>query len=203
LLSKTWRMRILLIGDSHVRGMGGALELLNEEVATMTILVGRRTSIVRSAYEAKLVSAQRFSPEVVVLHSGHNDIVAHDYYNPTPTHILPYFDELQSFRRAIEWNHPSSRVFLSSLLPRTPSHGFSLVKKMAYNKLAIRYREMLRAHARDRSYNVLYSNVLWKSIRKCEEKDNYFLSDGLHLDVDGKADMAKEWLSVLLATSGQ
>jgi hypothetical protein len=68
-------MRILIVGDSHVRGMGGALELLDKNVATMTILVGRRTSIVRSAYEDKLVSAQRFSPEVVVVHCGHNDIV--------------------------------------------------------------------------------------------------------------------------------
>ena len=182
-----------------MRGMGGALELLDEDVSTMTVLVGRKTSIVRSAYKARLVSAQWFSPEVVVLHSGHNDIVAHGYYNPTPTHILPYFDELQSFRQTIEGDHPASRVYLSSLLPRTTGSGFGLDRKIAYNKLAIRFREMLRSHAKDRSYNVLYSNVLWKSIRKWEEKEDYFLADGLHLDGEGKTAIAKEWLSVLCA----
>jgi lysophospholipase L1-like esterase len=190
-------MRLLIVGDSHVRGMGDAVERLDKRVSTMTVQVGRRTSIVRSAYEYKLVSAQSFSPEVIVVHSGHNDIVAHKYYNPTPTHLLPFFDELQSFRQAIEGNHPTSRVYLSSLLPRAPCNRFSTVQKIAYNKLAIRFREMLRANARDQSYSVIYNNVLWKSIQKWEEKGVFFLADGLHLDVDGKAEMAKEWLSIL------
>ena len=86
---------------------------------------------------------------------------------------------------------------MSSLLPRAPGNRFTTDQKIAYNKLAIRFREMLHANARDQSYNVLYNNVLWKSIRKWEEKEVYLLADGLHLDVDGKAEMAKEWLSVL------
>ena len=163
----------------------------------MTIQVGRKTSVVRAAYENRIASARGFSPDVIVVHSGHNDIVGHKYYNPIPSHILPYFDELQSFRRLIEGNHPNSRVYLSSLLPRKPCTKFSPVQKIAYNMLAIRCREMLRASARDQNYNVIYNNVLWKSIRKCEEKGVFFLTDGLHLDTGGKEEMAREWLSVV------
>jgi lysophospholipase L1-like esterase len=180
-----------------MRKMGDVIEELDGGVTTMTILLGRRTSLVRSAYMSRLVAAQGFTPDIVIAHCGHNDIVAHSVHNPNPTHILPYFGELQSFWHVLEGNHPTSRVYISSLLPRAPGYSFSTAQKIAYNKLAIRFMEMMRSDTRDLGYGVLYNKVLFKSIRKWEEKSEYYLADGLHLNKAGKKEMAREWLATL------
>jgi hypothetical protein len=138
-------MRILLIAYSHGRDMGVKLNNVGRRNTILPIYVGRKLSVVDALYTSKIAQIRNFHPEVVIVHCGHNDVMAHPVYNTHPQHIKYFVPVLVSFCNKIREDHPGARIYLSSIYPRSIGYHFSEDSRQKYNKLAFRYGELLRS----------------------------------------------------------
>ena len=188
-------MRILLLADSHgIRMDMKMMDRINGCVVK-SVQVSQRTSLIRRKYVSKLDEIIRFRPDIILLHTGHNDIMRHPVHNQHPTHLKYYFEELQNFCSLLMANHPHALFLLSSAFPRTVGPAMDSVKKRQYNRLAVRLGAMVRAYAIRGNFGYLLNSVLWISVRQLEEQANLFRSDGLHLTSAGQDAVADGWVS--------
>ena len=132
-------MRLLLVADSHGREMGSVIRGINKEWTVLTVRVSSQTAAVRERYLQRLSEIRQFEPEAIVLHVGHNDISHHAYYNPDPKHVKDFFPAILEFVGLLQGNHPSARVFYSSVFPRSTGPNMNDKNRHSYNKLASRF----------------------------------------------------------------
>jgi lysophospholipase L1-like esterase len=187
-------MRLVLVTDSHGRGL--AVELVAQRI-------GRKLSAIRGLYRRRLRVLQRFQPDVVVMHLGHNDLVAHTSYNPRPLFITAVMHQIMEFVTEITVTLPHTRIIVSSVLPRVNSSEFDAEKTVKYNRIARRFGEMVRSAGNKPDANFIgtINRGFWGRIARCEVLPNNHLSDGLHLSENGKALLIRGWVA-LLASSG-
>ena len=127
---------MLLISDSHGHDMATILHEVQPGCAVMVVQVGRNISAIRLMYSAKLRGILSFKPEVIVVHLGHNDIVAHPVHNPSPRHLKYFVPVLLDFCETIQMDHPAARLMISNLFPRTVGPRFTESMRKGYNRLA-------------------------------------------------------------------
>jgi lysophospholipase L1-like esterase len=187
-------MRILLLADSHGIGMDMKLMARISGSVVMSIQVSQRTSLIRRKYMIKLREVTRFRPDIVLLHTGHNDIMYHHVHNRHPTHLKYYFEELQRFCYVLRSNHPQALFVMSSAFPRTVGPYMDIVKKRQYNRLAVRFGAMVRSYAIQQNFGYVLNSELWVSIRQLEEHAGLFRTDGLHLTSAGQNIVADGWV---------
>jgi lysophospholipase L1-like esterase len=187
-------MRILLISDSHGHAMGSTIEGLDSECHVMTVSVGGKLGSIRAMYNARLGEVMRFMPDVIIVHSAHNDVMPHPRYDNKPIFMRFFIPQLERFRTHLLANHPLSIIYFSSMLPRTTGPDFNSSQRDSYNKLCIRFRDMLRSAANRGGYRVLLNCSMWASVRFSREKAGQHLLDGLHLNSTGRNNVAQEWL---------
>ena len=146
---------------------------------------------------------QRFRPEVVVLHLGHNDLVAHTSYNPKPLFITAVVHQVMEFVVEIKSTLPQSRILVSSILPRVVSSDFSDEKTVKYNRLARRFGEMIRSAGNKpgSSFIGTVNRGFWGRIARCEVLPDNHLLDGLHLNDTGKALLVRGWVTILVTAA--
>ena len=188
-------MIILLVSDSHGHVMGSTIEGIDSECQVMTISVGGKLGSIRSMYNARLNEVLLFRPDVIIVHSGHNDVMPHPRYDSQPVFMKFFIPQLERFRTQLLTNHPLSVIYFSSMLPRTTGPDFDSRQRDSYNKLCIRFRDMLRAAANRGGLKVLLNCSMWASVRFSREKPGQHLLDGLHLNGTGRKTVAQEWLS--------
>ena len=188
-------MRILLLADSHGIRMDMKIMDRISGCVVKSIQVSQRTSLIRRKYVSKLSEITRFRPDIILLHTGHNDIMHHPVHNQHPTHLKYYFEELQRFCCLLRANHPHALFLLSSAFPRTVGPAMDSIKKRQYNRLAVRFGAMVRAYAIRRNFGYVLNSVLWISVRQLEEQANLFRSDGLHLTSAGQDAIADGWVA--------
>ena len=140
-------MNILLLTDSHGHSMDAALKSIQPGCKVYTISVGGNIGGIRSMYSARLNEVLTFSPDVIIIHSGHNDVIPHPRYDNHPIYMKFFLPLLDNFRGLLQSNHPLAKVYVSSPFPRTTGPNFTLKQRDSYNKLAIRFRYMLRSAA--------------------------------------------------------
>jgi hypothetical protein len=114
--------RILLIGDSHIKEMKPlfiAHAPKDTEVTIFTIQLGRGVNEIAAKYRDNLLQAYYFDPNIVILHAGHNNIASHHWYNPIPDHPRTVANDTLLLASEIKTNFPNSKVFISTVFPRT------------------------------------------------------------------------------------
>ena len=136
-------MQILVISDSHGKGMVNILRSQGVEARFMSIIKGRPLLGIRKRYRASLQRIRRFSPDKILMHMGHNDMVRHHLYNPQPKFITCVVRMVIEFAVEILSSFPSSELYISSLLPRVAGGGLSAEGARKYNRLAKRFGEHL------------------------------------------------------------
>ena len=191
---------MLLITDSHGRGLSTKMERLDTRLSVLNIRVGAKLSSIRGVYRRKLGSIRDYQPEVVILHFGHNDLVPHARHNPNPLFLTAVIHQIQEFVTEVSSNLPDVRIIVSSILPRMPADGFGITKAASYNRLARRFGEIIRGLGN--KANSLFAGIvnrgLWGRIARSEPlAGSFHHSDGLHLNSAGKNLLVRGWLIVL------
>jgi lysophospholipase L1-like esterase len=193
-------MRVLLITDSHGRGLSTKMERLDTRLSVLNIRVGAKLTSIRGVYRRKLGSIRDYQPEVVILHFGHNDLVPHARHNPNPLFLTAVIHQIQEFVTEVAANLPDVRIIVSSILPRMPANGFGNARTASYNRLARRFGEMIRGlgNRADSLFTGIVNRGLWGRIARSEPLGGCFHhSDGLHLNPEGKQLLVRGWLVVL------
>jgi hypothetical protein len=78
-------MCALVLSDSHGKGLKAVFEEIRPAWDVMGVAYGRKTQELLLHYEERKGQIEQFRPDVIVLHSGHNDVAAH----PGTIPILP------------------------------------------------------------------------------------------------------------------
>jgi hypothetical protein len=138
-------MKVLVISDCHGKNLKSVMEKLKSGWIFMTMPLGRKTSEIRQYYLSRRASIDHFHPDMIILHSGHNDITAHPIHNQEPTFLKQFFPHLLDFVELIRGHYPYSTVYLSSIFPRTTGGSLSADQVFQYNKMARRFNELVRA----------------------------------------------------------
>jgi lysophospholipase L1-like esterase len=191
------KMRVLVIADSHGKKLQAIFERLEPAWTVLIVTLGRRTNLLSDLYDSRRMELIRFRPDAIILHSGHNDIVAHARHNREPIGVRELFPKVMSFRRKLVDNHPLATVFLSSLYPRTQGADFSLEQVGIYNRMAKRHMESVRSASKSGGFRRLLNRVLWVSVKQCKEEIKYFDRGGLHLNAEGREAICVAWIAQL------
>jgi lysophospholipase L1-like esterase len=195
-------MRVLLITDSHGRGLASKMERIDTSLSVLNIRLGQRLSAIRGLYRRKLRSVQDYSPQAVIIHLGHNDLVPHAKHNPSPLFITSVIHQIREFVEEIASNLPDTIIFVSSILPRVVGEHFGIAKVGSYNRLARRFGEMVRSFGNKPGSNFygIVNRSLWGRIARSEVlPGNHHHSDGLHLNAEGKNLLVRGWIKALYA----
>jgi hypothetical protein len=132
-------MRLLIVSDSHGRGLEAIIQRDYKDWNVMTVWVGAQLEYVRSKYYDQMQEVYEFNPTYVILHVGHNDIMYHPHHNDSPQHIKYYFPEVIEFLQLLQGYHPLTKVFYSTIFPRCEGYDMTAVEKRNYNVLAGRF----------------------------------------------------------------
>jgi lysophospholipase L1-like esterase len=194
-------MRILVLADSHGKDMAGVLKGISKSSTILVISIGRGVDEICAKYLQKLRDVNNFHPEGIIVHLGHNDLVAHPVYNMQPDHLKYYFPRIVSFVTLLQTHHPNSRVVLSSLYPRTEGYLFDSERKLQYNTGARRFSDKVRSSARRGNFRFCLNEMLWTSARKFKEDPSMFCLDGLHLIAEGRVAVGQGWIRALTSDS--
>jgi hypothetical protein len=73
-------MRLVLLTDSHGKGMVEMLKRYKPEWEIMIVRVGRKALAISYMYDIQLSTIGRFQPTSFLIHMGHNDLCYHSTY---------------------------------------------------------------------------------------------------------------------------
>jgi hypothetical protein len=194
-------MRVLIVADSHGKKLQAMFTSLEPAWTVLIVTLGRRTDLLCDFYNSRRTELIRFRPDAVIMHSGHNDIVAHARYNREPIGVRELFTKVMDFRMRLVSDHPSAEIYLSSMYPRTEGDNFSKEQVGVYNRMAHRHMESVRSASNGGGFHRMLNRELWKSVKKCEENSSYFDRDGLHLNVTGRKVVCEAWITQVKAGS--
>jgi lysophospholipase L1-like esterase len=187
-------MRILIVTESHRRGLAEVFRAEKSGWKVLTVRVGRTLPIVRAAFMARLREIRRFRPDCVVLHVGHIDVVPHTKYNTENQHIKYFFPAVIAFLKLIKELLTGACVMYSSLFPRSLGQGMDQEQKYKYNKLAGRYGVRAKAVCTEEGIPYILNGTLWHSAKKGQEKAELFDEGRLHLSKDGRVAVVRRWI---------
>jgi lysophospholipase L1-like esterase len=190
--------KIMILGDSHCRGMDEALKTCDPSIHTLAIIHARGTRAIAGRYQSAVSCATAFTPDYIFVHCGHNDLVFHSSLNPVPINSEDSRTHTIDLALLLQRNHPDAKIIISALFPRTFTRKSTLFKDevAAFNRLAKRHGQRLRSQASRLPIPIMVAlNMpLWRRISKSEETAKHFLPDGLHINNDGKKTLAGAWL---------
>ena len=190
-----------MISDSHGRGLGRIMESLDHGLTVMTLRKGRKIPAIRALYREKLRSVRRFSPEVVYIHMGHNDLVPHTLHNTRPLFSTSVLHQLREMVQEVSETLPGVYIFVSSILPRVDGDNSGITGVAAYNRMAKRFGEMVRSASRGPGafFLSIVNRTMWGRIARCEPLGGLHKDDGLHLNPSGRRRLATGWIQLLNA----
>jgi lysophospholipase L1-like esterase len=195
-------IRLLIIGDSHCREMGGYIANINNGIKMLTVCKGRQSDEIRELYRARIPNIISFDPQVIILHYGHNDLSYHVRHNQQPSLSRDLASETATFAGVVQRLCPKATIHLSAVFPRTFKRKSSLSQSqvVSYNRTAKRHGHRIREVAERDGFQHIYNIPLWSKISKYEEKPNLYLIDGLHLNVAGSEAIANCWVEHIVPT---
>ena len=177
--------------------MSDCIHGLDTRWTVKLVVEGRGTPVVRDSYMSRLSELVDFTPDAVLMHLGHNDIVHHPRHNPSPLSSSLAFTRVMRFMDEVTRDLPMARVVYSSLFPRAVGSSMSPEEKNMYNTEACIYGEMVtRASIAEHRHFVL-NRCLWESPVDGLERSALFMADGLHLNWMGKRQVAREWMRAM------
>ena len=198
-------IKVVIVGDSHCRGMDAALKASHPGIHTLSVIQPRGTLAIRESYRLAASSVTFFDPNFIFIHCGHNDLVFHPQHNLHPINSEETRARTLDLAEFIQSNHPNSKTIISALFPRTFTHRSPLPQEevAAFNRLAKRHGQRLRAQASllPRPITVSLNMPIWNRISKAEEVHDMFLKDGLHLTDTAKISIAGAWIKIISPNS--
>jgi hypothetical protein len=190
-------MKAVVIADSHGAQMGRYIQQIDRSWDVRVVKVGRVTPLLRDEFYARRAELQRFSPEVILLHAGHNDIRYHPLHNQHPVSNVECFRYSMRFMNELYALFPRSRVIYSSVFPRSRGPQMDLAQKKAYNGEADLFGRLVESACTREGREYTLNDVLWFKCDGGREHPVYFDEGGLHLSVLGKEAIAREWMTVM------
>jgi lysophospholipase L1-like esterase len=192
-------MRLLLLTDSHGRGMPEELLQHDDTLRIHHILIGGKLSEIRGEYRRCLSEILQFRPTTILIHCGHNDVNYDEGRNPYPKYHRVVVHQLREMVTECNVNHPRARVFVSSLLPRVYGYRYSMEDSLRYNRLAKRFGELVKNAARlqDPRFVYVLNGRVWADMSIGEPKPMYYKPDGLHLNPMGMYHLGSSWYEAI------
>ena len=190
-------MRVILITDSHGKGMGQEMTKIDNDLEIMTISVGEKSSIVWSQVEAESDDIWKFWPEVFLIHLGHNDVVWNPKHNRQPLHPQEVFSLLLGKVQKLRDEYPGCRILVSNMFPRTVGPYFPMDRKGRYNMMVYQYGKTMREQLPSLGIEVILNGILWFKPSQGREYPIFLKPDGLHLSDVGKNFVAGRWVQAL------
>ena len=187
-------MRLLIVADSHGRGMGSQVKKENKNWDAIVVRVGRVAPEVYKAYEDLVPDIRKFRPEACVLHVGHNDLTYHSRFNPNPMDMMSFLKYVLGFIDRIQSDLPPCRIHYSSIFPRTVGYKMGKVAKETYNAMAVEYSREVTELFQRRRMPYIINDSLWFSMPEGREHPVFFQTDGLHLSALGREFVIREWM---------
>jgi hypothetical protein len=189
-------VRLLLVGDSHMRDMDFFVQAIRPTYSTFTVCIPSSIDDIMTAYRSKFGNITTFDPEYCLLHMGHNELAYHPAHNVSPRQSRDVIRRTMAVAREIQTDFPTARIITSATFPRTTAYYSHLNPKeiRIYNKTAKRHGQRIRAASSPLNYESSMNNPLWKHISKYEEDPKYYRTDGLHLNPVGMLTIAKCWM---------
>jgi hypothetical protein len=173
-------MKLCVLSDSHGRNMRDFLLEWEPEWEIQVFSLGRQLSEIRNLYISKKDQINRFAPDALILHAGHNDLSHHSIFNPVPTQPLHFFAKTLGFLDQLTDDLVDCDVYYSSLFPRSVGPSYNWDRKNQYNECVIGFGRMV-AHVcsmEERPY--LINESLWLDPESSEENSSYVDDRGLH-----------------------
>ena len=190
-------MKLVIVADSHGRGMGSVIHGLDKDWIVLTVFVSGQTGAVRGRYLDRLSEIRQFEPDRIILHVGHNDLNFHPRHNQDPQFVKELFPFVLDFVSLLRSNHPTARVHYSSVFPRKVGPHMNDAERASYNKLASRYGCLTQSTCKKEGHRFMLNGVLWLSVRQARENTACFREDGLHLSAIGQEVVARDWMREL------
>ena len=193
-------MKIVLIGDSHCRDLDAALSLMFPSFRIFTITVGAQINDIIASYISSIPAITTMNPAYIIIHMGHNNIVYHSKYNPTPDETPKSIAEQTiTFANEVSSHHPTSKIYVSTIFPRTHTRTSTISPHdvVMYNKKAKRHGQRIQTLAQRAGLNHFMNNSMWLKISISLEDSSQFRGDGLHLSKEGAKKIIIEWLTIL------
>jgi lysophospholipase L1-like esterase len=190
-------MRVLIIGDSHCRELDVALIHNRRSIHTYSVYAPRKIPNIVLRYQSELANIIHFAPTALILHLGHNDIAYHHHLNGNPTHPRTVAQNVVQFAQLVANNHPGIQIFISTVYPRTctPTSYFGPHDTISFNKKMKRYGQHLRTLTNAAGFTIFLNNIMWRRISRSLEEASHFSDDGLHLSIEAKIIVTREWLA--------
>jgi hypothetical protein len=191
-------MRLVLLTDSHGKGMVEMVNKYKPDWELKIIRVGRKASAVSYLYDIELSSIGRFKPSSFLVHLGHNDLCYHSVCNQQPMSVSDFMGILETFLLKIRIDFPHSGIMYSSLLPRSVGPRMGFEQHLLYNLMAISFADQARARLNSLGYDFVSNESLWYNRQEGIEHPIFFGADGLHLRAVGQEFVAKGWIEALV-----
>lgn len=193
-------MRLCLITDSHGKEMDDYIRQIDPSVEVFSIIRGSNMSVIYQTYLGSISELRVFSPDVIILHMAHNNLLFHPVKNRYPTPMNEVVQKTEDFVAHIKSTMPGVAVSVSCMFPRTvtnqslaAAYPFGENDRVSFNEMAMRYREKISD--RRRGLTVIFNKMMWKGQKARKEDTSLYGTDGLHLNPVGKQTVAMEWLA--------
>jgi lysophospholipase L1-like esterase len=192
-------MKLLLLTDSHGRGIQEELLQCDENLKVHHVLLGGKLSEIRGEYRRCLQEILQFHPSKILIHCGHNDVNYDEERNPFPKYHRVVVHQLREMVQECNANHPEARVYVSSLLPRIYGYRYTMDESLRYNRLTKRFGELLKNASRlnDPGFVYVLNGRMWEDMSICEPKPIYYRPDGLHFNPMGIYHLGRSWYEAI------
>ena len=184
-------MRVLYFAESHGRFLDD--HLLSQDPSLVVLgmwISGAKMHGIEWLIGRRLPEIIDFSPDVVFLHLGHNDLSYHVKHNPQPMKCPDAAVELHAIVIALKEFLPQACIIVSCPFPRVSSGDYTQEQALSYNRVAKRFCDRIG----ERKLNSCFCKDLWFRIKTTEGNPVYFKEDGLHLLPIGKRAVVRTWL---------
>jgi hypothetical protein len=191
------RCNLLIIGDSHCRDLNDVIARAYPNIKVYIISVGQQTDSIINCYISELNAVTAFMPDVIVLHTGHNEIAYHRHKNPIPKDSTLTTAITINAAQIIQSHHPRATMIISSIFPRLLTFKSSLRQQdlAHYNRTAERHGRRLHTEATKIGILVFKNNFMWKSKSDMLVKSHLYLQDGLHLNDKARIYVIARWMN--------
>jgi hypothetical protein len=179
------RMRLLVLSDSHGKGMDQIIEKLDPTWEVVLVRV-RKSSAILYVYDIRMEEVKKFKLDRCLFHMGHNDISYHLVLNRAPQKIEEFMSLMLSFMKKVQEDLPDCLLVYSSLFPHTVGPRMSYEEHLAYNTKAVAFGEMVKEVMPPLGFGYVLKQSLWFSVPEGREHPVFFARDGLHLNALGK-----------------
>jgi hypothetical protein len=191
---------VLVLSDSHGRGLFPSFDYYVPDWEVWELSLGRPTQELRELYHETICELLEYAPDLVYLHSGHNDISYHPVHNRSPQQPLACLERILSFLDLLADKHPYSGIYFSTIFPRAVGPGFDAQRKDDYNRMAADLQGVLSTVFDTEGRKYCLNSGLGRDLEAGEEMTNMFNEGGLHLNETGKRSVVRGWVQTAMSS---